>query len=140
MGALLPLIPVVAVLVVLALTWRRPSNQLIVEGDVLRLHLGFWDRVYCCRSDVLVPLAQVAGVAVSPRRLVPASGLRLPGTGMPGVIRAGSFGTGSSRDFWNVRRADTLLVVALRPGAGYRRLVLEVADPTAAADALRQRV
>jgi hypothetical protein len=50
---------------------------------------------------------------------------------------AGSYGTGDKRDFWLVRKADELLVIELRPGAAYRRIVLEVSDPHA--EALRLR-
>lgn len=84
-----------------------------------------------------IPVASVAGVAVAPRRLVPQTGFRLPGTGIPGVLRAGSYGTGARRDFWLVRRADLVLVIELHPGGRYRRLVLEVPDPHA--EALRLR-
>ncbi|MCW2673470.1 MAG: hypothetical protein JWP14_2059 [Frankiales bacterium] len=135
--AVLALIPALLVLGVLLPIRRSPTNRLSVENDVLRIHLGIADKLYCCRSDVVVPVTDVKGVAVSPRRLVPASGLRLPGASFPGVLRAGSYGTGSARDFWNVRRADTLLVIQMRPGAAYRRLVLEVPDPSATAHAMR---
>jgi hypothetical protein len=66
--------------------------------------------------------------------------MRLPGTGVPGVIRAGSYGTGERRDFWNVRRGEYCLVIQLEPGQEYRRLVLEVADPQEVAERLRARV
>src|SRR5438270_8317223 len=68
-------------------------------------------------------------VCVSRRDLVPAEGLRLPGTSMGRVIRAGSFGTGDARDFWDVRGAETVLVIECKAGAAeYRRLVLQVPD------------
>ena len=137
LSVILPLLLTVLVLALLVPIGRAPATQLTVENGHLRIHLGPWDKLYCCRGDIVVPVSLVEGVAVSPRRLVPASGLRLPGTGLPGVIRAGSYGTGSTRDFWNVRRADTLLVIEMRPGAAYRRLVLQVAHPDAVASELR---
>ena len=111
--------------------------QLTVDADCLHVQLGFLDSLLCMRRSLRIPLEQIKGVAAAPREQVPATGLRLPGTGLPGVIRAGSYGTGARRDFWDVRRASVVLVVELRPGAAYRRLVLEV--PDAGAEALRLR-
>ncbi|MDX6216106.1 MAG: hypothetical protein QOG99_1690 [Frankiales bacterium] len=135
--AVVPLLATAVVLAVLLPVRRPPRNRLTIGDDALRLQLGVWDKLYCCRSDVVVAIADVEGVTVSPRRLVPVSGIRLPGTAIPGLMRAGSYGRGSARDFWNVRRADSLLVIQLRPGAAYRRLVLEVIDPTTTARDLR---
>jgi hypothetical protein len=125
------------VLAVLLPVGRPPRNRLTIQDNALRIQLGVWDKLYCCRSDVVVAIADVEGVTVSPRRLVAASGIRLPGTAIPGLVRAGSYGRGSARDFWNVRRADVLLVIQMRPGAPYRRLVVEVTDPSAIARDLR---
>jgi hypothetical protein len=127
---------IVLVAVILIPVRRPPRIRITIEGDALRVHLGLLDKLYCCRADVVVPVDEVEGVTVSSRRLVPATGLRLPGTGIPGIIRAGSYGTGSTRDFWNVRRADSLLVFQMKPGAAYRRLVLQVTEPSATADEL----
>jgi hypothetical protein len=132
-----PLLLLALVAAVLIPVRRPPRIRITVEGDAMRVHLGLLDKLYCCRADVVVPVNEVKGVTVSPRRLVPATGLRLPGTGIPGVIRAGSYGTGSTRDFWNVRPADSLLVIQMKPGAAYRRLVLEVTEPSATFHELR---
>ena len=134
---LLPLLLVVGFLVPIR---RSPAVTVRVQDDVLHIDLGIWDKLYCFRRDLAVPVTDVEGVAVAPRHLLPTVGLRLPGTDLPGVIRAGSFGTGSNRDFWNVRTSQTLLVIELRPGAEYRRTVLELSDPTTAARELRPLV
>ena len=135
--ALLPLLPLLFIAGVLLPIRRSPAITVTVEDDVLHVRLGIWDKLYCFRRDLTIPVGDVEGVAVAPRHRVPAGGLRLPGTGIPGVIRAGSFGTGSSRDFWDVRKSEMLLVIELRPGAEYRRIVLELADPTTVSGELR---
>jgi len=132
--ALLPLLAFAAVLLPIR---RSPAVTVSVENDMLHVRLGTLDRLYCFRRDLTVPVNDVEGVAGAPRHLMPAGGMRRPGTGIPGVIRAGSFGTGPSRDFWDVRKAETLLVIELRPGAEYRRIVLELADPSTASRELR---
>ena len=122
----LPLI-LVAVLI---LNMRRPAKVSVrIDGEQLIVELRGWDVFYCCRRRVVVPLNEVEGVGVFPRDMVPRQGLRLPGAAFPGVIRAGSFGIGAKRDFWDVRTGAQLLVVQLKPGAAYRRLVLELPDP-----------
>ena len=125
---------VVPLLVVLAalLSVRRPPNvRLRLDADQLVVELRGWDALYCCRRRVEIPIVQSAGVGVYDRSLVPATGLRLPGTSIPGVIRAGSYGRGDARDFWDVRKGAQVLVIQLKPGTSYRRIVLEVDDPHA---------
>jgi hypothetical protein len=135
-GVLLAGVAAVAVLV--ALSGRVPSAvSLVVEGDRLVVTMTGAAAALSLRRRIDLPVAAIQGIAVAPRRMVPQTGLRLPGTGIPGALRAGSYGTGSTRDFWLVRRADFVLVVELEPGAEYRRLVLELPDPHA--EALRLR-
>ena len=116
---------------------RAPKIWLAVEGDDLVVRLGRWDALYCLKRELRFPVIEVEGVAARPSGEVPRRGLRMPGTALPGVIRAGSYGRGQSRDFWDVRNGKRFLVVSLLPVASYRRLVLEVADPDAEARRLQ---
>jgi hypothetical protein len=111
--------------------------ELTVDGAALRIRIRGKDALYALSRGMTIPLSSVEGVSVAPTQTVPRTGLRLPGTGIPGVLRAGSFGTGSRRDFWLVRRAPEVLVIELQRGEPYRRVVLEVPDPRA--EALRLR-
>lgn len=131
------LLPVVPIVVLLSHIRSTPVVKIdLVEGSLV-VRLGPWDALYCVRRQVVVPQDLVLGVAVAPAHLVPTEGKRLPGTALPGVIRAGSYGRAPTRTFWNVRGAEQYLVIELRPGAGYERLVLEVPDPSATALRLR---
>ena len=105
------------------------SISLHIEAGVLRVRLGGWDPIYALRGRIDVPLDEIADVRVAPRDEVPRSGLRVMGTSFPGLIRAGSFGFGAQRDFWDVRRGRELLVISVQPGQRYRRIILEVTDP-----------
>jgi hypothetical protein len=116
----------------------RPSGvQLRVDDRDLAVHITGKDALFALCRTIRLPLRLVKGVAAAPRSAVPQTGLRLPGTGIPGVLRAGTYGSGSTRDFWLVRRAQQVLVIELEPGAPYRRIVLEV--PDAQAEAVRLR-
>jgi hypothetical protein len=102
------------------------------DGELVVRPRGL-EAVFALCRELRFPLPQVLGVAVVARHSVPATGLRLGGTGFPGLIRAGRYGTGATRDFWLVHRAQQVLVIELAPGAAYRRIVLEVPDPDAEA-------
>ena len=119
-----------ALVVLLVFGMRRPTNVRIdIEHDNLVVQLRGWDALYCVKRRIAFPLADVDGVGVYMRSQVPAEGLRAPGTAIPGLIRAGSYGRGDTRDFWNVRAAEEVLVIQLKPGSEYRRIVLEVPAP-----------
>jgi len=129
-GSGLGALVVVVCLALLVWNTRRPAAvEIAVQDDQLIVRMLGWDVVYCCRRRVVIPVAAVAGVCVAPRDDVPAEGLRMPGASIRGVIRAGSFGSGDQRDFWDVRRAAQVLVIQLKPGAAeFRRIVVEVPD------------
>ncbi|MCW2544626.1 MAG: Uncharacterized protein JWM40_2178 [Frankiales bacterium] len=137
--ALAPALVFFGLLVWLLVGARRPATielEVVDEQLVLRLHGR--DAFYAMSRGMTIPLTSIKGVAVAPRNSVPRTGLRLPGTSLPG-LRAGSFGTRPRRDFWLVRTPDTVLVVELQPDEPYRRLVLEVPDPRALCLRLRPR-
>jgi hypothetical protein len=137
-GDVVGLVVLAGVVALLMQAGRAARVTLAVDGQTLSVVLGSWDALFCLQRRLVLPLSGIEGVAVASKRVVPRTGLRLPGTGLPGVIRAGSYGTGARRDFWDVRRGDTYLVLELAPGSAYRRVVLEVPDPHA--EALRLRL
>jgi len=122
------------VLLMFAVMWFLPARvDLHVRDGALVVRPRGADTLWCLRSRVEVPLSSVAMVRAVPRSQAPRPGLRLPGAALPGVIVAGSYGTGDSRTFWDVRRADRLLLISCRLGSEYKSLVLEVPDPDATA-------
>jgi hypothetical protein len=123
-----------AVLVAVVAAFRAPARvSLELDGGVLVVGLGAWDRLLCLRREVRTPLAQIRTVRAVDRGDLPRPGLRLPGAHLPGVITAGSYGLGTERSFWDIRKAPRVLVVQCRPGGEYARLFLELPDPEGAA-------
>jgi hypothetical protein len=108
---------------------RSTSPAVSVRDGELQIRLAWSDAFLAVCRTLRVPLSSVRAVTLAPLDTLPATGLRWPGTRLPGVIRAGSYGFGEKRDFWLVRRADTVLVIELQPGQVYRRIVLQVDDP-----------
>jgi hypothetical protein len=129
-------------LLVLLLAGMRTSSpvELAVEASALRIRFTGKDALYALSRGIAVPLTAVRAVSAVPNRDVQRTGLRLPGTNLPGVLRAGSYGTGSRRDLWLVRRAPARLVIELQPGQRYRRVVLQVPDPQGEAARLRAAI
>jgi len=108
-----------------------------VDGEHLVVRLTGLPMLLAFRRVLRVPADHVRGVVVQSRDRLPSIGVYFPGIAVPGVLYAGAFGLGDDRSFWHVRRADLLLRIECRPGAEFRRLVLEVPDPTATAGRLR---
>lgn len=135
------LIGVFAFLGALVALMLRPATASIrVTGDQLIVTLHGLDKIWCVRGKVAVPLDQVSGIEAIDRNRLPRPGVRLPGSYLPGVIIAGSYGLGDNRTFWDIRRATRLLVVNCRPGAAYRQIVLEVHNPDSTAAQLHAQL
>jgi hypothetical protein len=120
---------------------RRPARVSVeVVRATLRVEPLGLDKLWCLRRHVLVPVSAVTGSRVAMRENLILPNLRLPGSYIPGIIAAGSYGVGRHRAFWNVRRGQRLLVIDCAPGnrSGYHQLVLEMPNPDASASALQQ--
>jgi hypothetical protein len=121
----------IALIAVLIFSGRRPPRfALHAEAGNLTLLLKGADIVLCCRRAVVVPMSAVRGISVDDVARIPRRGIRAPGTSLPGVILAGSFGFGAKRSFWDVRRRRDVIRIELDPEqSDYCRIVIEVANP-----------
>ena len=100
------------------------------EADSLTVNVQGMDRVWALKHSMTIPLTHVASVAHDPklakRRFF--AGLRIPGTDIPGVIRAGTFYRRGKRIFWDVHHADKAIVINL-VSEKYDQLIIEVEHP-----------
>ncbi len=94
-------------------------------------------KLWALKSELRVPLAQVAGARIDPETARRPKGWRV-GTHMPGVITAGTFRRHGQKVFWDVSRKKNAIVIDLQ-GHAYKQLVVEVADPPAAVAAINRR-
>jgi hypothetical protein len=118
----------------------KPSSPWVdvaLVDDNLVVRMRGFDMLVAFRRTLRIPVDHVRGVVVQHRDRLPHIGMYFPGIAVPGVLYAGAFGVGDDRSFWHVRRAELLLRIECRPGAEFRRLVLQVPDPTAIARRLR---
>jgi roadblock/LC7 domain-containing protein len=60
----------------------------------------------------------------------------MPGTNIPGVLTAGTFYQDGKRVFWDGHNPENTVVIELRDER-YNELIVEVADPQAAAELVK---
>jgi hypothetical protein len=138
------ILPIVVTLLVIAMivamVYSKAHVDVIVDGTAIHVRPRGLDVLWCLSSGVTVPVADVLSARVVSRSTLPRRGLKLPGSNIPGIITAGSYGTGDSRTFWDVRRADTVVTITCAEGSPYRQIVIEVDDPQATAARLRTQL
>ena len=108
--------------------------------NALIVHVRGMDRLWALRSRLEIPLAHVVGAEVEPEIAQGwRSGIRAPGTHVPGVITAGTFYQEGERVFWDVHHPEKTVVIRLRDER-YARLVIEVEDPPTTVAAIREAI
>jgi len=106
--------------------------EISIQGDRARFEVEGWDKLWALRSTLEIPLAHIRSVRVDPE---PARGwwhgLKLAGSGIPGVLTAGTFIQHDGAVFYDVHDPERTIVLEL-DHEHYKRLVLEVSSPDAA--------
>lgn len=88
-----------------------------------------WDKLWAFRGRLEIPLEHIHDAYTHhPSTDEILGGLRLLGTGMPGVIKAGTFYQQGKWVFWDVHNRDNVVIIDLVHDH-YDKLVIEVADP-----------
>ncbi len=111
--------------------------------DTMLVHLKGLDGALAGRGHLEIPLAHITGVIVHPaavgetfKRLW--AGVRF-GTHIPGVLLAGTFYQQSEKNFWDVHHPEHAIIISLIDEE-YKKLVIEVKDPQAIANAIESRI
>ena len=99
-----------------------------IDGHILHLELRGMHKLWALKGKLSVDLAQVRNVRTGQSAASDyAYWLRIPGTHIPGVIRAGTYMAAGKRAFWSVTRPEDALVIELR-GARYEAIVVNVQE------------
>jgi hypothetical protein len=105
--------------------------RIMIENDTLVMEVEGLDKMWALKSRLEIPLAHVTGVRADPETAHTWwSGIRMPGTNLPGVIKAGTFYQHGQRIFWDIHHPDNSIVIELADDQ-YKELVVEVAEPAA---------
>lgn len=100
-----------------------------------------WNKVFSLRSRIDIPFRDIVSIEQDARLAENGpSGLRFPGSNIPGVYLAGTFwkfwGDRKSRSFWLRRRADRCITIRLRNNY-YDYVTVDVDDPKAEISRIR---
>src|SRR5688572_23620252 len=105
--------------------------EITASEDKLAIEVQGWHKLWALKSRLEIPLEHIKSVSADPN---PAmgwfSGLKLAGTDIPHVFRAGLFWQEGNRVFWDVRHPEKTIVIELED-EGYAKLIIEVEDPDA---------
>jgi hypothetical protein len=108
-----------------------------IEGDKAVFEVEGWHKLWSLRSRLQIPLAHIKSVRVDPK---PAmgwfDGLKVAGTNIPNIFKAGIFYQEGGFVFWDVSNPEKTIVIDLED-EHFSKLIVEVADPEAAAGLLR---
>jgi hypothetical protein len=113
--------------------------KLQLSDDALTIALEGWERVWALRRRLIIPRAKVVHAEWHAEPFEIHASLRLAGTGLPGVIAAGTFFGQNIKQFLYIRRprgwrratAANVLVLDLN-GMFYSRVVLSSSEEDAA--------
>ena len=114
--------------------------EIKIEGEKAIFEVNGWDKLWSLRSRLEIPLAHIKGATADSN---PAmgwfQGLRLAGTNLPTIFRAGTFYQEGHIVFWDVHNPEKTIVVDLEH-EHYGKLVIEVVDPNAAVNLIETAV
>lgn len=102
--------------------------ELLVNDDVVTVSLSAVEKAEALRGDVSVPRAAVVSARITPDGMDEVHGLRLPGTGFPGVIMVGTW-RDEDRVTFAVCHGGRPAVVLELTGQRYDRIVVTVENP-----------
>ncbi|MGO3182658.1 MAG: hypothetical protein ACTIJ9_07485 [Aequorivita sp.] len=87
-----------------------------------------WHKIWTFTNKLIIPMANVVDAYPNEQQLNFIPGLRLFGTGLPGVISAGTYYIQDKVVFCDVMNYKNSIVVELRDEY-YKMLVIEVEEP-----------
>ncbi len=103
--------------------------EITIEGDQAVFEVHGWDKLWSLRSQLRIPIAHIKDVHAD---TAPAmgwfEGLKIAGTDLPNIFRAGTFYQKGEWVFWDVHDKSKTIVVELEHER-YKKLIIEVENP-----------
>jgi hypothetical protein len=114
--------------------------EINIDGDKAVFEVEGWHKLWSLKSRLEIPLAHITGVHADPQ---PAmgwfDGLKVAGTGIPHIFRAGIFYQEGNFVFWDVGSPEKTIVIDLADEQ-FAKLIVEVAEPQAAVRLLKDAI
>ncbi|MBW4419257.1 MAG: hypothetical protein KME13_08505 [Myxacorys californica WJT36-NPBG1] len=113
---------------------------LSISDTHFKIDLDLWERIWAFyfNADLHIPLAHIVRASTEE----PSSDwreVRMPGTAIPGVIKAGTYYTSRGKEFWYVTRGSNYLTLELKDEF-YQKIVLTIEQNQTWADQLNERL
>ena len=103
--------------------------EITIDGQNAVFEVVGWDKLWSLRSRLTIPLAHITSVYSDPE---PAmgwfDGLKIAGTAVPNIFRAGTFYQHGELVFWDVHHPEKTIVIELEHER-YKKLIVEVENP-----------
>lgn len=91
-----------------------------------------WDKVFTFKSSLEIPIEHIVAVYADPNiEMNFLDSIRLLGTSIPNIFRAGTFYQQNEIIFWDVRNTENVIVIELEH-EHFKKLVIEVENPAEA--------
>ena len=110
--------------------------RLIVDGADLVVGLSWLEKLGAVHGNVRVPLRAVRSAVAEPEPWTALRGMKLAGTGIPGVAALGTRYFDGSRDFTALVGRGPAIRVELTDEAPYAQLLVSVRDAESALAAI----
>ena len=104
---------------------KRNYNSVIFE-------VKGWDKVFAFKSSLEIPVEHIVAVYAAPDIEINfLDSIKLLGTSIPKVFRAGTFYQQNEIIFWDVHNTENVIVIELEH-EHFKKLVIEVDNPAEA--------
>jgi hypothetical protein len=113
---------------------------LSLTNQKLRLEMNWYEKLFAFHFGgiITIPIAHITAVSTTKPEFSWRT-IRAPGTGLPGVLVAGTFYTPIGREFWYIRHDRNYLVIDL-VDEYYKRIVLTRDDHEVWAERLNKAI
>ena len=114
--------------------------EISISDGVIHLEVKGMDKLWAFKGHLEIPVAHVRAVRADPTTTIGWwKGIKAPGTGIPGVMRAGTFYQDGKRVFWDVHHPERTVVLELHDDT-YDQLIVEVADPASTVEKISHAI
>ena len=100
--------------------------KLEIIKDLLQIKFSTTEKILAIHGSLEIPLShivQATGMMLEPTWMQ----IKMPGTHLPGIIKAGTYYTNRGKEFWYLTRGNEVLRLELQ-GESYDRIILGVKD------------
>lgn len=109
-----------------------------IEADQIHFIVKGIHKFFTFKNKITVPKKNLVSVKFDPEEIKGIwKGIRVLGTHVPGVIRAGTYSHAKKFQFWDVTRFGKAIIVELA-NSKYEKLIIEVDDPITAKEQIER--